>query len=799
MKPKLNRTAHDGMAAGPLPAARTVTQSGVHAVTRSNCRLALFLLVLLSTLIPQFSTVFAQGSAFTYQGRLNDGGAPANGSYVFQFTVLDGANAVGTPVVTSPVDVSNGLFTVSLDFGAGVFTGAARWLSIEVHTNLQNLNFTALTPPQPILPTPYAIYAAGANAAGITGVLPAGTLSGSYSNPLNLTNPNNTYAGNGGGLTNVNAVSLGGLAAGNFWQTAGNAGTTAGVNFLGTTDNQPMEIKVNGQRVLRVAPGSSAPNLIGGYAANTAGPDSVSGVTIAGGGQALGINQVDSSWGTVGGGYQNFIVNDSIGGVIAGGVNNLIGLNSGGAVISGGSGNFASASNSVVGGGKDNWILAGATNSVIGGGIGNVDAGPNSFINGGENNQIGTNGRYSVVAGGLANSVNGGRSTIAGGEANQIDSPYSFIGSGVGNRVQSGAWSATISGGWANIIQTQAFYATIGGGVVNTIQTGADWTTIAGGGQNSIGTNSDYSVIGGGASNQVGAAGSVIAGGRWNTNSASDSFVGGGYNNKIQAGASYSVIGGGAFNSSQSPWTTIPGGSENVIEVQAGFGTISGGYYNRIAQASFGTISGGVQNSIEAQAHDATIAGGFMNRIESSAGASTIGGGSGNVVQTNAEFATIPGGIAAVARSYGQQVYASGVFGSPGGDAQASLYVLRGTTTNATQTEIFLDGTDVTSFSNRMSLPSNGLWAFDILVVAGRTDVKQDAGYQIKGIVGNVGGITLVKSVSPTATVLWEDDPSWDVSVGADSAHNALVISATGASGQTIRWVANVRTVEVIR
>jgi hypothetical protein len=297
-------------------------------------------------------TAFAQGTAFTYQGRLNDGGNPANGSYVFHFTVVDGpinGNSIGTPIVKSPVDVRNGLFTVNLDFEAGVFTGPARWLSVKVHTNDNLSDFVLLTPPQPILPAPYAIYAAGVNAAGISGSLPAASLAGTYGNPVNLANPGNTFAGNGGGLTDVNAALLGGLAAGNFWQTAGNAGTTAGVNFLGTTDGQPVELRANGQRVLRLDNSGSAPNILGGYAANAIGPG-LAGVTIAGGGQASGINLVHSSWGTVSGGSANFIGDRSDSAVVGGGWSNRAdGI---AATIPGGSNNVASGSTSLAAGNR---------------------------------------------------------------------------------------------------------------------------------------------------------------------------------------------------------------------------------------------------------------------------------------------------------------------------------------------------------------------------------------------------------------------------------------------------------------
>src|SRR5579862_37828 len=76
----------------------------------------------------------AQGTAFTYQGRLNDAGLPANGIFDLQFTIYDSLNNPGAlvagPITNFTVAVSNGLFATTLDFGMGVFTGADRWLEI---------------------------------------------------------------------------------------------------------------------------------------------------------------------------------------------------------------------------------------------------------------------------------------------------------------------------------------------------------------------------------------------------------------------------------------------------------------------------------------------------------------------------------------------------------------------------------------------------------------------------------------------------------------------------------------------
>jgi hypothetical protein len=89
----------------------------------------------------------------------------------------------------------------------------------------------------------------------------------------------------GGGLVVVNdtlAVDLAFLD-GFYWKQAGNAGTVAGTNFVGTTDFQSLEMHVNGTRALRLEPTASFPNVIGGLEHNAVTNGVVAG-TIAGGG-----------------------------------------------------------------------------------------------------------------------------------------------------------------------------------------------------------------------------------------------------------------------------------------------------------------------------------------------------------------------------------------------------------------------------------------------------------------------------------------------------------------------------------
>lgn len=100
------------------------------------------------------------GTAFTYQGRLTDGGGAANGSYDLQFKLFDaaaGGSQVGATVTLADQAVTDGLFTVELDFGNTAFQGAARWLQVEVRPGADIGAYTVLSPRQELTPAPYAI------------------------------------------------------------------------------------------------------------------------------------------------------------------------------------------------------------------------------------------------------------------------------------------------------------------------------------------------------------------------------------------------------------------------------------------------------------------------------------------------------------------------------------------------------------------------------------------------------------------------------------------------------------------
>ena len=159
---------------------------------------------MLITLNAQLSTIHAQGTAFGYQGRLNANGSPATGIYDLRFTVYDalsGGSVIAGPLVIA-TGVTNGLFTVTLDFGSGVFTGPPRWLEIAARTN-GTTTFTTLTPRQAVLPTPYSVMAS--TASNLLGTLTAAQVSGGTAN-INI-------SGTAANITGVLPVANGGTAA----------------------------------------------------------------------------------------------------------------------------------------------------------------------------------------------------------------------------------------------------------------------------------------------------------------------------------------------------------------------------------------------------------------------------------------------------------------------------------------------------------------------------------------------------------------------------------------------------------
>ena len=413
---------------------------------------------------------------------------------------------------------------------------------------------------------------------------------------------------------------------------------------------------------------------------------------------------------------------------------------------------------------------------------------------------IGTNhtltGSYSSILGGKNNTVTNFQSVIAGGTNNFIGGYEAVISGGRDNYIEK-AKHTVIAGGHNNAIFTSGGeHAVIGGGEQNT--NNSMWATIGGGWINLITTNSDFAVIAGGHSNTMKQMWGFIGGGYFNhvspeltdggsgMSAGGGGFVGGGaYNSNYNT---FSAIVGGVLNTIRGDWSFIGGGYQNQNN---GYISVIGGGEGNIIRTNipvgwgYSAIVGGLVNEVKTSL--ALIGGGLLNTIDVGGAYGVIGGGAGNLV--NAELGTVPGGSSATASHYGQLAYASGAFVNPG-DAQTSTYVVRRATTDATQSELFLDGS-----SARMTIPSGTTWTFCAQITA-RSSGGNSAGYKIEAVIDNNSGATSFV-VAPTTTVLGEDIGAWDVLAQADDTNDALVLKVTGAASTNIRWVATVRTTEV--
>jgi hypothetical protein len=171
----------------------------------NNCIQSILSAMLLATAASH--RLCAQGTEFTYQGRLDKDGTAASGNYDFIFSLHEDGSAgaqLADSLTNSALAVAGGLFTANLDFG-DKFAGQPLWLEIAVRTNGVG-DFTKLSPRQRLAPTPYAITAGSAN--NLLGLVSAGQITGSSPNALSLTNPANvfrgTFSGNFGSISNLN-------------------------------------------------------------------------------------------------------------------------------------------------------------------------------------------------------------------------------------------------------------------------------------------------------------------------------------------------------------------------------------------------------------------------------------------------------------------------------------------------------------------------------------------------------------------------------------------------------------------
>jgi hypothetical protein len=346
----------------------------------------------------------AVGTGITYQGYLEDSEGPVNDTCDFQFALFGssgGSDPVGSTQTASGVSVSDGYFTVNdLDFGSGIFTGAALYMEIAVRCPSGSGDYITLDTRQPLTPAPYAL-----------------SLPGLYTLPTDE-GPNII----GGYVDNA-------VKDGAFGGTIGGGGVSWGPNYV-----------------------FDHVGTVGGGANNQVGSDdgdfwNADGATVAGGWNNVASAPIASVGGgetnlasayaaTVGGGSTNQATENNA--TVGGGTGNI--ASGGDATVGGGGGNLASGVSSTVAGGVDNTAsgeynatvgggygnTVSETDATIGGGNGNTVASWAATISGGFTNTITTTGGVGVIGGGYDNYVSGNAATVPGGEGNLAGGDYSF-------------------------------------------------------------------------------------------------------------------------------------------------------------------------------------------------------------------------------------------------------------------------------------------------------------------------------------------------------------------------------------
>lgn len=208
-------------------------------------------------------------------------------------------------------------------------------------------------------------------------------------------------------------------------------------------------------------------------------------------------------------------------------------------------------------------------------------------------------------------------------------------------------------------------------------------------------------------------------------------------------------------------------------------GRASGGYsaaiacYDTQATGQYSFAAGYAARSTQ----NSSMAMGFTAKAEANYAA--VYAGSTNTA--NVQSAGILAGENALANRRCMQAHASGQF-SAQGDAQRARFVLRNKTTNATATELYLDGS-----STRLTVPS-GKTIGGTIQIAGATSGGEEAVFYIRQFcIRNRGGTTaLVGSIQTVGTDIEDAALSGaNVTLTADDTNDSLKVEVTGIAPLT--------------
>jgi hypothetical protein len=525
-----------------------------------------FQLLLALLLFTAAGTAFSQGTSFTYQGRVTDNGSVASGSYDMQFSLYDTA-AIGTGTlqgspgtVTIPgVAVTNGIFTVQLNFGSTAFPGAARYLEIALK-HPADASYTTMSPRSQVTSTPYAVRALQSTLADNATQL-NGQDSSQYvlTGDSRLSDARTPTAGSANYVQNTTSTQ----AASNF-NISGNG--TAGGTLSANVVNSATQYNIGGSGVLSVLGNSNTFVGLNAGAANT--PSGGNGTFVGNGaGQANTSGFRNSFFGTGAGRFNTTGNNNAFFGTLAGASNSTASSNSFFGDSAGflnttgfansffgynsGVSNTTSTGNSFFGYFSGNANTA-CCNSFFGtsAGVSNSIGTGNSFFGYivGASNTTGSNNSFFGSAAGNANTANDNSFFgFQAGTKNAAGTANSFFGSLAGTANTSGSFNAFFgyNAGAANTTAINNSFFGQGAGFKNT--TGSDNTFLGNGaGLNNATTGGNTFVGSLAGKGNVGGANNTFLGvnaGQANVGSSNNTFVGANAANTNLTGSGNTYIG----------------------------------------------------------------------------------------------------------------------------------------------------------------------------------------------------------------------------------------------------------------
>jgi hypothetical protein len=260
--------------------------------------------------------------------------------------------------------------------------------------------------------------------------------------------------------------------------------------------------------------------------------------------------------------------------------------------------------------------------------------------------------------------------------------------------------------------------------------------------------------------------------------------------------------GTGAFILGPKPDGTVTGGNARgnyAVDLQVqknsnahaatGSNSVLCGGRNSTASGQYSFLGSGYSNI--ASGANSVVCGGGVTGPNQGNTASGLSAGivAGSLNTASARAAGVLTGIKSLADRYAMQAHAAGQFAATG-DAQRARFVLRNKTTDATPTELFLDGA-----SARLTIPSGKIFAFTINISGVKSDGSAVAHYLRQYALKNVAGTT--SEVYAPVTIGTDNPAGTSIALSANDTNDALKVEVTGIAAETWRWVASVDAVEI--